>query len=155
MNAYLTGLIAMSALVGVSSYVSYGENRDKYLKAASSLILIYIIISPTVTLVREAAEFKDYSGSVSEYIGSIDESEFAESAEAAFCEGIEKYVCEKFSLSEDEVYVRAFGFDCKNMKAEKIKIILSGSAALSDNRAIAEEVRNNGLGECEVELSVK
>ena len=96
MSAYLTGLIAMSALVGVSSYVSYGENRDKYLKAASSLILIYIIISPTVTLVREAAEFKDYSGSVSEYIGSIDESEFAESAEAAFCEGIEKYVCEKF-----------------------------------------------------------
>ena len=48
-----------------------------------------------------------------------------------------------------------FGFDFKNMKAERVKIILSGRAALADSRAIAEEIRKLGEWECEVELSVK
>ena len=39
------------------------------------------------------------------------------------------------------------------MKAEKINITLSGSAAFSDLRAIREFVEESKLGECEVFIS--
>lgn len=155
MSAYLTGLISISALVGVCSYISYGEKQDKCLKAASSLILIYIVFSPAVTLIKDVVDFENYGESLSDYIESIGETELGKSAEESFCDGIKKYVCDQFSLSQDEIDVRVFGFDFEKMRAQKIKIILSGKAVFADNRAISDRVTKNGLGECEVELSVK
>ena len=141
--------------MGVCSYVAYGESGERCLKAASSLILVYILVSPAVTLIRNASEYQIYDGGYADFTEEIKDSEMSESAEAAFCEGIRKYVCEKFSLSEGDVKVKAFGFEFKSMKAEKIKIILSGKAVFADNRGIADEIVRCGLGECEVELSVK
>ena len=155
MSAYLTGLIAISSLIGVCSYISYGDREDKYLKTASSLILAYVVILPIVTLVKDASDYT-YDGTFwIDSFDSINDTELGESAELAFCDGVKKYVCSQFSLSEENVRVRVFGFDFANMKAEKIKVILSGSAIFADNRAISEQIEKNGLGECEVELSVK
>ena len=155
MSAYLLSLVAISAIVGVCSYASYGDRDDKYLKAASSLILVYVIISPLVAIIRDVAEY-NFNGDFSlDSFESINDTELADKAESAFCEGVEKYICDKFSLSEGEVKAVTFEFNCKNMTARKIKIILSGRAALADSRAIAEEIRSKGEWECEVELSVK
>ncbi len=155
MSAYLSSLVAISALVGVCSYASYGDAQDKLLKAASSFILVYILVCPAISLIESYADYKLPENEIGDYFESINDTELAENAEAAFSAGIKKHVCNRFSLSEDEVSVRVFGFDCRSMKAEKIKIILRGKAILADNRAIAEEISGNGLGECEVELSVK
>ena len=155
MSAYLAGLFSVSALVGVCSYISYGERQDKCLKAASSLILVYVLISPVITLMKNAADYQIYDDSITDSIGSIEDSAIAEKGEEAFSKGIKKYVCESFSLSEDEIEVNVVDFDFSNMRARKIKIILYGKAIFSDSRRIAEEITKNGLGECEVELSVK
>ena len=154
MSEFLSCLISVSSLVGVSAFLSYGEREDKILKIASSLILAYVTVLPVVTLIRDF----DYDASVDLGDGSfmyIEDTLIGEEAENAFCKGIEKYISERFSLSSEEITVRVFGFEYTSMKAEKIKVILSGKAVFADNRAIAEEIEKNGLGECEVELSVK
>ena len=155
MSAYLSCLIAISAVAAISSYAAYGDRDDKYLKTASSLILVYVIISPLVTVIRDISEY-DFEGDFSfDSSESVNDTELAQTAEKAFSDGVRKYVCDKFSLSEDEVRAVVFGFDFKSMKAERVKIILSGRAALADSRAISEEIRKLGECECEVELSVK
>lgn len=154
MSEYLSCLISVSSLVGVSAFLSYGEREDKVLKIASSLIIAYVTVLPLVSLIRDL----DYDFSLGFDDGSfvyIEDTLIGEEAENAFCEGIEKYISERFSLPSEEITVRVFGFEYTSMKAEKIKIILSGKAIFADNRAIAEEIEKNGLGECEVELSVK
>ena len=155
MSGYLTTLIAISILVGVCSYISYGEKQDKCLKAAASLIILYAISSPVVTLISDAEKYQIYDADIQDSIRDMEETEFFQSAQEAFCEGIEKYVCEKFSLSGDEVKVVVFDFDVENMRAKNIRIILSGKAAIADNRAIAALVSDSGLGECEVMIGVK
>ena len=50
--------------------------------------------------------------------------------------------------------VFVFNFDATTMTAEKIKIILGGSAVFADNRMISERIADEGLGACEVELDI-
>lgn len=155
MSGYLTTLMAITILVGVCSYVSYGEKRDKCLKFAASLITLYAISSPIVTLIIDAEKYQIYDGDIEDSIGNLEETEFFQSAQEGFCLGIKKYVCGKFSLSEDDVKVIALEFDVQNMKAKNIRIILSGKAVTADSRAIAFLVSDSGLGECEVHIGVK
>ena len=152
---YVLGLVAISSIVGMCSFISYGDAEDRYLKMAASLLIVYSMVLPVVTLVRDAFQYDFYVDLPDSVADSINDTQLSDDAEAAFCEGIKKYICADFSLSSDEVSVKAFGFDVINMRAEKIKVILRGRAVLADNRAIAEEIVASGLGECEVELSVK
>ena len=152
MSAYLSSLVAISALVGICSFLSYSETTDRGLKIAVSVILVYTVILPAVTLVREAVEFDfDYYQSEIPEV-SFEDTEFSKTAEQSFADGIKKMIAENFSLSSDEVKVFVFGFDGKRMKAEKIKIILTGTAIVADARRIAYAVSLAGLGECEVEI---
>lgn len=155
MSAYLTSLIAISALVGISSYLSYSEDKGIFLRAATSLLVVGVIISPLVTLIREAEKFRIDEYTLEEYLFDIEDSEYARSAKEAFEEGVKKFICQSFSLEESEVRVVALGFDTLDMKAEKIKVILHGGAAYADARSIAYEISSAGLGECEVEIGVK
>ena len=152
MSSYVISLFAISAAVAIAGYVSYGEKEDKTLKATLAVILIYIIASPTVELANKLFDSDFHKNTFIKPEFSFSDTDFHENAEKAFCDGICDFVCKEFSLSEQEVRAYAFGFDAKNMKAEKIKIILKGSAALADNRMISERIAREGLGDCEVEL---
>ena len=154
MSAYLTSLILTSALVGIASYLSYSDRGSSYVRTASSLIVVCMMITPVLSLIEEGGWLLEGSHSLEEYTPSIDESEFSKSAKEAFEKGVKEFVCEEFSLSDSDVTVSAFDFDCVSMRAEKIKIILRGSAAYADARGIEYEVSSYELGECEVEISV-
>ena len=154
MSAYLTSLVLTSALVGVCSYLSYSEKGASLVKMASSLIVVYMMITPVSALIGEGGFLDGNGHTLEEYMPSIDESEFSKSAAEAFEDGVKKYVCEKFSLSDSDVRVSALEFDCIGMKAEKVKIILCGGAAHADARGIEYEINSLGLGKCEVEISV-
>jgi len=154
MSEYLISLVLISALVGISSYLSFSGSGDKMLRAVSSLLVVYVIFTPVVALVEGLEEFESNEYEIEEFLPSIDESEFGKNAKAAFEDGVERFVCEKFSFEEDEVKVAAFEFDSVTMKAEKIKIILSGMAVYADARAVSYAVSSAGLGECEVEIGV-
>lgn len=153
MNGYLSTLVAISALVGVCSYISYGDKRDKTVKFAVSAILICTLINPLITMIGEIDISLSDTGCDTEI--NIDDSAVYDGAKKAFCDGIEQYICDSFSLSRGEVEVILFEFDPFAMKAEKIKVVLHGAAVFADNRAIAELISSEGLGECEVETCAK
>ncbi len=155
MSAYLSGLIVISALVGISSYVSYSDDKEKILRTATSLLVISVIITPIITVVKEAEKIEIAGSSLEEYLSDIDDSEYGKSVKEAFEEGVKRFVCQTFSLSDSDVRVAALNFDCLTMKAEKIKVILYGNAAYADARGIAYEISAAELGKCEVEIGVR
>ena len=155
MSEYLSGLIVISALVGISSYVSYSDDKDKILRTATSLLVVGVIITPIITVVREAEKIEMEGASLEEYLTDIDDSEYGKSVKQAFEEGVKKFVCQTFSLNASDVRVVALNFDALTMKAEKIKVILYGSAAYADARSIAYEISSAELGKCEVEIGDK
>lgn len=155
MSQYLASLITVSALVGICSYISYGEAQEKAAKGAMALMLVYVTVAPLVSLAYSFASegFLGYGEDMPDI--SIEDTEFGESAEEAFRIGIKKYLKEEFSIAEEDATVLIFGFDSIEMKAEKIKIILKGKGALADNRGLTERINEMNIGKCEVELHVK
>lgn len=154
MSGYLISLVLISFLVGISSYLSFSGSGDRMLRAVSSLLVVYVIFTPIVTLVRGLEEFENNEYEAEDFVPPIEESEFGKNAKEAFEEGVKRLVCERFSLKEEEVKAVAFEFDSIAMRAKKIKIILSGNAVYADARAVSYAVSSAGLGECEVEIGV-
>lgn len=152
-NTYLVGLITVSSAVGVCSYLSPGAEWNKTIKITASIVLLCTVISPLISLIRDI-DFS-FSHTDSELDISIEDSKLYESVEEAFSQGVKKYICETFSISESDVLILVSGFDAVGMRAEKIKVVLYGSAALADNRSICEKIESAGLGECEVMIGVK
>lgn len=156
MSQYLTSLVLVSALVGICSYISYGEKEEKAAKGAMALMLVCVTVAPLVSLVSSAVTddwFYTYGENIPEI--SIDDTDFAENAEKAFSRGIKSFLKEEFFVAEGDCEVLLFRFDSVEMKAEKIKIILKGKAALADSRGIAEKINGMNIGKCEVEIYVK
>ena len=153
MSVYLTTLVATSALVGICSFLSFSEGEDKGLRVASSVILVYALSLPLVTLFKEEINFEALGGDYPDI--SFLDTEFSKSAEQSFADGVEAMLTEKFSLSPDNVEIVLFGFDTKSMRAEKIKVILTGSSVFADARGIEAAVSCAGLGECEVEIGAR
>ena len=155
MTQYLTSLVAISSLVGICSYISYGEAEDKLTKSAMALMLVYVTVTPIVSLAASFAEdgFFEYGEDFSDI--AIEDTEFKETAEQAFVLGIKKLLKEEFSISETDTDVVVFGFDSIKMKADKVKIVLKGRSAVADSRGIIQRMNEIDIGECEVELRVK
>ena len=147
MTEYALSLFGMCALLGALSLIHYdGGTLERaagrvLFCAAAVLPILNALTSFNLTL-PEIPEYKEESG------------EYIKVAEEAFSEGIVRAVCERFSLPEGTVEVEISGFDIRCMRAEKIKITLSGSAITKDRRAIREYLEGEGLGECEVRLRV-
>ena len=154
-SGYLISLIGISALVGVSSYLSYGGSQDKTAKAAVSIILVYVIVTPVLHTLSSFSVSENYFDYENITDTTVENSELHTSAKEAFENGIKRLVIQKYSAKEGEVSVIAFGFDVTKMKAEKIKIILVGASVMLDNRSMSAYITELGLGECEVELHVK
>ena len=125
------------------------------MKSAMALIMLCVTISPATALIGELLNSDLYEQICSSEAITVDQTEFSENAERAYCRGIERFVSSEFSLSEDNVSVVVFGFDSINMKAQKIKVILSGSAAFTDYREVADRLYKNGFNNCEVEIDVR
>ena len=153
MNTYLAGLIAISSVVGICSYVGMDGKWNKTFKIAASAVLLCTVISPLISFIGNADLSFSHVGS--DYEISFEDSELYESAQSAFCDGIRKHICDSFSLSETDVSVFVFGFDALKMRAERIRVVLHGAAVFADSRAIAEKIASADLGECEVEIGGK
>ena len=145
MKEYAASIFVMAALLSVLRIVGYKSGNMERL--ALGIICVYVLISPLATLRSEGI-----SGVLD--TPNIEVENGASSViENALCEGIEQAVAEEFSLNESYISVRLFGFDAETMRAEKIEIILSGSAVTRDYRAIESYVNKMEIGECRVEIS--
>lgn len=156
MTEYITSVIAACAIVALGGFISYSDEggTSRAMRSALSLLLLYTVASPVVSVVSNLGDVT--LDSIVEYEPPVDTSdpEYYRVAEQAFCEGIQKMVCEQYAISAEDIEVCAFDFDFKSMSARKIKIILSGDAVYADSRGISATVSDAGLGECEVELEL-
>ncbi len=150
MTEYAITVFAICAIVGVLSLISYGSGKAESLSL--SIITLFVIASPIVS----AAGSFDIDGWLSS-IGSPDyevDSEYGAVLEESFAEGIALAVADKFSLNKEDIRVRVWGFDPENMRADNIKIILSGRAALADYKAVESYIDRLEMGECSVEIEI-
>lgn len=152
MREYVVSVVAVSTLAALAVFISYGGASERAVKGAVSVILIYTLCMPIVDMVGDfSVENLNFELQLEDVESS---SEYFETVEQAFVRGVKSYVCEEFGLDVDEVFVKIQGFAIESMRAERISIVLSGRAALSDVTRIAEAVKNAGLGECEVNIKI-
>ena len=154
LGGYLVSVIMVSSLVALATYFSYGSTESRAVKVAMSIIVLYTVASPIVTAIDGFSDIS-FDGVIDiEDIVGIGDTECAEVAEDAFCDGIRAAVAERYGLNIEEIRARVSGFDFERMRAERVTVILSGNAAFSDHRAIAEYITEAGLGECEVKIEI-
>ncbi len=149
-NIFIYVLICM-VTVAFSSFSMYSGSKNSASDFALGTILLAALAVPFVSFISSISKF-DFSTdgfSSGDYSSSI----ASDSVEEAFCKGIKFAVSEKFSLNSEQIEVECDMADYKALKAEKIRITLSGKAAYADFHAIEEYIEEQKLGECEVILN--
>ena len=141
-------VFGVCAVVSVLSLVSYKQG-DGMRKFAFSVLRFATVAAPLVTAVREIKLPSDIPDAVFGDYGEL----YAEVAEEAFRDGLLRDVCSRFGISTGAAELSLYGFDFEKMTAERVKITLSGSAAIADTRAIKEYIVGLGISECEVKIT--
>ena len=149
MEKYFGGVMAVAATLTVCSFLAYKKGRA--LRFAFAVLLIYTTLSPLSSLIPDFGGL--LSGELTSSLEGLDR-EYIEVAERAFCEGIRSHISAELGIPSEGVRVHCCGFDYGNMRAERICVLLSGSAATADAMKIRRLISEGGLGECEVEIEV-
>lgn len=131
----------------VASLSSYGGENERWVRCALGVIL---------AAAASTAIFNTVTGITLPEITVDDALEFGDDAHnealaEAFSDGIRRELCSRFLLNTSEVDVSVDGFDSANMRAERIRVVLTGEAMGTDFRGVRAFVNNN-FGECEVSL---
>ena len=143
-------VFGVCAVVGVLSLVSYKQG-DGMRKFAFSVLMFAAIAAPLVSLVRNFDLGEELPDTLPGEYGEL----YAEVAEEAFCDGLLREVSLRFGIPTGAAELSIYGFDFEKMSAERVKITLSGSAAIADTRAIKEYIEGFGIGECEVRIRLE
>lgn len=147
MSEYALAVFGICLVVGICLALSNGSGKVQSL--ALGIITLWVILSPLGDMI-EHFDPNSLDVDIPEYSsGEIDMI-----IEDAFAEGICTAVADKFSLDPDDIRVRLYGFDKEKMRAEKIMIILSGRAALSDYKAVEKYINSLEVGEGNVEIEI-
>ena len=154
MGEYLGFLISASFVVALGGLTSYGGRAQNAVKLALGVMLLSVSIVPIVSAVSDAVNEANIIFTEGPPSDGTSGTLYEKTAEEAFCEGIKKLLKSEFSLSPSDVEVRVFGFKTDEVRADKIKIILSGSAVHADHRSLRLRIEELGLGECEVVLEI-
>ena len=154
MGEYIIGVVAASVMLGGVGALAYPGSSEKIVKSAVAVLLLYCVAVPGVKLIDGLSEFDFSYFELPSFEGVISGGEYESVSKEAFALGVEKLVMEKYNISTEEISVSIEGFDFQNMRAEKIKILLSGGAVAKDYFAIEQYVRDAGLGECEVNIRI-
>lgn len=150
MTEYAITVFAICAITGALSLLTYGSGRAESLSLA--IITLFIIVAP---IVSAAEDFR-----AQDWLSSLDtpdyevDSEYGGVLEDSFAEGIALAVADKFSLNKEDIRVRVSGFDARNIRADNIKVILSGRAAFADYKAVESYLDGLDMGECSVEIEI-
>lgn len=151
---YLSALI-MCAVSGVAVHLSYDKKREGSIRLASGILIFFLLLSPLPTALRALTKLDtDELFDTPALDGVSDNTELADVAREAYCEGIKRLLSEQFGIEASACEVFAYGFDFETMSATRVKIILRGKGVFADYRRIESYITEQGLGECEVELLI-
>ena len=152
MREYFAAVFVVSLLIGFLEKFLYKEKGVFGEKAALAVILMFAVASPLPPLLSQESvlpQFPDFG------TGEVGTGEYEEVAKEAFEEGIRKQIADEFAVGEEKINVRCINFSFKEMKAEKISVLLSLSAAGVDPQRVEKYVNGLGLGECEVQFEIR
>ena len=150
MREYAVSVFVISAVAAILSQLAY-KGRSDPSRFAISVIVLYVVIAPLGSVLGEL----DIDSIFSPTLNLPSEQGYEQIAADAFADGIAKAVAEEFSLERENLRVELRGFDFENMRAEKIRVILSGRAALADYKEIERYVDRLGTGDCECEIEIR
>lgn len=142
-------LIASAFTVAVASFISYSGAEEPYVKLALGAIMLSAAVSGALGFIEEAADILPMAGGDIYTEGSLTE----EVAKGGFEEGVRAFISSELSLPLSEIEVEAKGFSEGSMNAKIIKVTLFGKSAFSDPSRVERLIEENGLGECEVNIS--
>lgn len=151
MNGYFLSVFAACAVLGALGMITYKENSALE-RAALAIIILYTVAAPIAEAVMR--NDGDFLVDIDIYEGDGLDEGYVEVAREAFEQGVCRAVAEKYSLREADVSVRAVDFDFSEMKAKKIKVLLTGLGALCDRRGVEKYVNGLEIGECEVNIEI-
>ena len=147
-NGYLYVFVCFSA-VAFASFVIYDSERLNQARFALGIILLSALCVPLGSLVGTLRNMEfDYTG------GDYSSDLVEKTLEEAYCEGILRSLCTQFSVAEENVTVEAEGFDPEKMKAETVRVTLSGRGALVNLSALREHVEGLGVKKCITEVRI-
>ena len=146
MREYFISVFTLSLFFGLAEMLSYRGRAAVAERGALALMLIFTVASPLPKLFSEGIALP----SLPEYGENGGSGEFEEVTAEAVEQGLCRQIAERFSLKEEWIGVRCFGFVFEEMRAERIRVTLSISAARVDPEEIEEYVNGLGMGECEV-----
>lgn len=150
MSELAVSVFAASAALGALGLIAY-RLGDAVQRFAFAVLLSLAVVSSLSEAIADLHLILDGTSGG----GGQDNGLYAEVGEIAFSAGIAESVADKFSLDRSEIAVRLVGFDFSQMRAEKIIITLSGSAAPADMRGIEKYISDEKLGECEVKIEFR
>ena len=150
MEEYLISIFAVSAVTAILGLITY-KGGDGVIKFAFAVLVLYTALAP---ISKAVDGFDKLQGGFIIPMPELGEGEYESVAREAFCNGVKEYICSELSLDTGDVAVSASGFDFEKMRAELIKVTLSGRAAFADRIKIEELVGAAGLGECEVQIEI-
>ena len=146
---YVTVILITALVCALGENLAHGSQK-KTVKCVLALAVLLAVVTPIPSLVKEVGE--ELSHISADLGGEItDGTAFSLVAEDAFSEGISLSLCEKFSLSKEDVTVKSSGFNPEKMTAETITVTLSGEGRLCDLMAVRDFVLENFSGRCRVE----
>ena len=144
MREYSLTLFCILSVTVLFAFIVKGVRLEKSCRAAMLVLISSVVIAPLGELTLGDIFIPISPGLGGEYA----DGEYIDEAKRAYEAGIERLVCEEFSLGAADVEVICFDFDFQSMRAARVSIFLSGSAMLADYKAIEERICSLGLGEC-------
>ena len=151
MNGYFLSVFVSCAVLGAFGMITYRENSPIE-RTAFAIIILYTVSAPIAGAIFGGDEGFSIDLGVGES-QMLDEG-YVEVAKEAFEQGISRAVSEKYSISTEDISVRCVDFDFNEMKAGKIKVLLTGLGALCDRRGVEKYLNGLGIGECEVNIEI-
>ncbi len=153
LSEYLLPLILISAALGIISFVSYPGFSDRLVRFASAMLVIYVALAPFLWFVKDISK-TDFDGIFEDIKNEtfVEDGTYIKVAEEAFKEGICKLLITKYGIKAENIRIYVFGFDFENMRAESIKIVLSGRDAAQDARGAEAYLNTLSLGRVEVNI---
>lgn len=149
LGAYISGVVGVCAVISLAGFVSYRGELDRAVKGALAVIMLAVIVLPLRGLSSHVLPDFSADGFLPE-----GDAEYETVGREAFEEGIRLAIAEKFGIDKEDITVTAVGYDFSSMRAQRIRVLLSGSAVTADARLIRSYITEQGLGECEVEIEI-
>ncbi len=155
MAEYILPIVIISAVTGMLSFISYPEAGDKASKFAASVLIIYVSLMPMLSFIGDISKV-DIEGFFEEIKTeeNVGDPEYIKVTEEAFKEGICKLLVTKYGIKRENIKIYVFNFDFEAMRAESVKIILSGRAAAADARGMESYLNTLALGDFEVNIEL-